>query len=326
MNITTPRVGLGAVLCLCTLLAACGGGGGGSTSTSSSTSPASAGNTGTLSSPQYAPGSPELAAFTELNSLRQECSFPALSENTLLDQAAANHLAYLQDNQAIGHTEIQGDPGYTGATLQQRAQAVGYPFGAVGEIIDADTTDVGGAQAVVALATVPYHAALAFAPFTDIGAAYGPVVMGPTTTYYTAEVTLGYQVQAASYGNAPLTFPCEGTTGLPTGATSETPTPAINGQAVAFPIGTPIVVEGNAGDTVLLASGQMTDPSGNVIALDLLDSSDDSNHEMPPWAAAGFPARPLQPNTTYGVTLTGTINGTTFSRNFSFATGSQGTV
>lgn len=329
MKTNTTRAGLGAALCLCVLLTACGGGGGGSTSTTSSSSPnpSSSGSTGTLSSPQYASGSAELAAFNQLNTLRQECGFPALSENTLLDQAAANHLAYMQDNKITPvHTEIQGNPGYTGATLQQRAQAVGYPFGGVGEIIDADSSNIGGALAATALTTVPYHAALAFAPFTDFGAAYGPVVMGPTTTYYTAEITLGYQTRAASYGATPLTFPCEGATGLPTGATGENPTPTINGQAVAFPIGTPILIEGNATDTVLLASGQMTDPSGNVITLDLLDSANDSNHEIPPWAAAAFPASSLQPNTTYSVTLTGTIDGTAFSRNFSFATGSQGLV
>ena len=110
-------------------------------------------------------------------------------------------------------------------------------------------------------------------------------------------------------------------------ARQETPSPYVGGQPVntaTNPIGTPITIVGNLSDTVLLTSGVMLDPNGNQIPLNLTDSSNDPNKDLPPFAAFAFPTNPLQPNTTYSVTLTGADNGTPFNRNFSFTTGSQG--
>lgn len=325
-NTVSTRTSLFVALSLAMTLAACGGGGGGSTSTTSTTSTSPVPNGGTLASPQYASGSAQLAAFNQLNAMRQQCGFPALSENTLLDQAAANHMTYMQDNVYVGHNETQGSPGYTGATPQARATAAGYS-GEAAEENAGHATDVGGALSIIGLASVPYHEAGLFIPsLTDFGAAYSTVVMGPTATYYVPEIMSGFQGTAGTYSGMPMTFPCQGTAGVDfeSAANGENPTPTINGAVVSFPIGTPIALEGNMSDTIVLSSGQLTAPGGSVINLDLLDSATDSNHEMQPYESAAFPASPLQPNTTYSATITGTINGTPFSRNFSFTTGSQG--
>ena len=125
------------------------------------------------------------------------------------------------------------------------------------------------------------------------------------------------------FQNAPLTFPCQGTTGVYYDGSMENPTPTINGTVFSS-WGTPITVEGNASDTIVLTSGYLTDPNNNQIALNLLDSANDSNHEMPAYAAAAFPTSALQANTTYMATISGTINGNTFTRQFSFTTGNQG--
>lgn len=86
---------LAAALSLTSLLAACGGGGGGSTAPTSSTTSTAASSTipagTTQATPTYAAGSAQLAMFTTINAYRQQCGFPALQQNTLLDQAAQNH-------------------------------------------------------------------------------------------------------------------------------------------------------------------------------------------------------------------------------------------
>lgn len=326
------KIMLASSLSSATLLAACGGGGGGGGSsspvaTASAPVPAASqpvtGN-GTLASPQYAAGSPELAAFNQINAMRQQCGFPAVKENTLLDKAANNHYMYMVDNQVQGHYETQGNPGFTGVTPQNRAAAVGYPYGA-GEEITGLNTNAGGVVSVIRLASLPYHVADLFTPYTEVGVQYGPG--NASNQYYLFELMIGAGQSTPLLQNAPLTFPCQGTTGVDYEAAGpEGPEPTINGTVynVSTPVGTPIAIIGNPSDTIALTNATLTDPSGASIALNLLDSADDSNHELPPSAAAVFPTSALQPNTTYMATISGTINGNTFTRQFTFTTGNQG--
>ena len=340
MHANPKRTAIAAALSLTTLLAACGGGGGSSTPTSSTTSTSTtptttATNTGTTSSPTYAVGSQELAAFTQLNAMRQQCGFPAVSENTLLDKAAANHMAYMNLNpsQGIMHTEVQGDAGFTGVTELARFQYLGYPVlnNEGTEVISPDSTDVGGAASVMSLASTPYHLTGMFYPLAESGIDYATVTLGPSAIEYTLLMDFSNQastVANANFNQAPLTFPCQGSAGVDyESAKQETPAPYVNGQPIntlTSPIGTPITVVGNLTDTVLLTSGTMTTPGGSQITLNTTDSSNDPNHNLAPFAAFAFPTNPLAANTTYSVTLNGTDNGVTFTRQFSFTTGAQG--
>src|SRR5689334_16594050 len=82
-------------------LAACGGGGGGNNGGSSAaapSTPASSPTTGNVTTPQYASTSAQLAVFNTLNQQRQQCGFPAFTENTILDQAAQAHSDYQAQN------------------------------------------------------------------------------------------------------------------------------------------------------------------------------------------------------------------------------------
>lgn len=78
---------------------------------------------------------------------------------------------------------------------------------------------------------------------------------------------------------------------------------------------------GDSTDTIVLQSGSMTDTSGNVLSLQLLYSANDPNKIVQAYEAVAYPASALLPNTTYTVSITGTVNGSPFSRNFSFTTG-----
>ncbi|BAP89094.1 SCP-like extracellular [Burkholderiales bacterium GJ-E10] len=109
------------------VLSACGGGGGGSASPTPATPPGpttstatAQGNVGTLPSPEYAAGSNELAAFQQLNQMRQECGFPSLADNSLLDKATTNHLNYMIANNSWSHYETQGNPDFTGYAPSNR--------------------------------------------------------------------------------------------------------------------------------------------------------------------------------------------------------------
>ncbi|MCA8270710.1 CAP domain-containing protein [Burkholderia vietnamiensis] len=316
-----------AVAASALFLTACGGGGdGGSSNTGSNTGggtpPAQTPTSGNVNPPAYAGGSMESAAFTLLNQQRQACGFPALTENTTLDQAAKAHAQYLGTNNVMSDTEVAGTTGFTGVTYADRAAHFGYPSGSVdvtgvsaGAYTNATLTDEQyGQQLVNTWLSGIYHIAIAAWPITTVGVGMNkttfngfPVVQGSLTIANLQPMTT----------TGPLTFPCQGTTGVAYKGTGESPTP----PNTSGPWGTPVAVAGNPTDTIVMQSGTMADTSGNIISLKVLDSSTDPNKLLPKFEGVAYPTSPLQPNTTYSVSLTGTVNGTAFSRNFTFTTG-----
>jgi uncharacterized protein YkwD len=312
-------------------LSACGGGGGGSNGSpssaaapstpASSPSPASSATTGNVTTPQYAGNSAKLGAFQLLNQQRQQCGFSALQENTILDQAAQAHADYLKTNNAFSDTEVSSGVGYTGATYADRAVHFGYPQNVLatgvsgGFYTTATLTETQyGQQMVYGWLSGVYHIAIGVWPITAIGIGWSE------STYngfpeISASLSIG-NMQTTS-GTAPFTFPCQGTTGIAYSSGGETPTP----PNTSGNWGTPVAVAGNPGDTIVLQSGTMTDGSGHIINLQLLYSANDPNKLLPTFEGVAYPTAPLSPNAQYSVSITGTVNGTAFTRNFTFTTG-----
>ncbi|MGP8473756.1 CAP domain-containing protein [Burkholderia sp. PR2] len=318
-------------------LAACGGGGDGGSSSTGSTGSGSGSSgggstpvavTGTLPSPQYAQGSAQLAAFNLLNQYRTQCGFPALQENTVLDQAAQAHAKYLGANNTITDTEVSGNTGFTGATYVARAVTAGFPSTANGSGASGGNTSqtasfsatASGQEFVYSLIAGVYHSGVVLFPVDTVGIGeYETQATSSGITWTSAWQSLSLiNTQTQTLGNSPVTFPCQGVTGVPYKSTGESPTPPnVSGSGW----GTPVVVMGNSTDTIMLQSGTMTDTSGNVLSLQLLNSTNDPNKIVQAYEAVAYPASALLPNTTYSVSITGTVNGSAFSRNFSFTTG-----
>jgi hypothetical protein len=313
------------------LLTACGGGGssGGTTVSNSSgngTPQSSAGSNpsaiaGDVSTPQYAAASIESAAFQLVNQTRQQCGFPVLADNTLLDKAAASHANYENLNNIVSDTEVAGSAGFTGVSYQNRAVIAGYPSGiAVGGESTGFyngqnwTAAQVGQQLIYGLLSGVYHVGGIMSPATDAGFGQVSVPYNGFPEYWAA---LTYGNPQPVVKNGPLTFPCQGVTGIAYKGAGEIPTPPNTSGAW----GTPVAVVGNATDTIALNTGSMTDSSGNTIQLQLLDSANDPNKELPAYMASAYAVSPLKPDTQYSVTVTGTDNGTPFSRSFTFTTG-----
>jgi len=308
------------------LVAACGGGGGGGDASpaapaSGASTPATPTNPANLATPQYPADSFHLAAFNLLNQQRQQCGFPALQENTALDQATAAHAQYLALNSVVTDTEVSGNPGFTGATFVDRAAHFGYTqnngsIGVSGGIYtNATLTETQyGQEAVYEFESGVYHISIAASPTNTIG-------IGKVATTYNGFPQEQFSMQLTNFQqvttNAPLTFPCQGTTGVAYDSFGEMPTP----PATSGHWGTPVAVAGNPTDTIVMQTGTMTDSSSHVIALQVLDSAKDPNKLLLPWQGVAYPTTPLSPNSQYTVSLMGTINGVAFSRTFSFTTG-----
>ncbi|MCO5396662.1 CAP domain-containing protein [Ralstonia soli] len=309
-------------------LSGCGGDDGASNSTAGSTSggtttPPTQSIPGTVTTLQYQTGSAELAAFAMLNQYRSQCGFPMLQENTVLDRAAQAHATYEGLNSIITDTEVPGHLGFTGITGADTAATFGWPSGVYTGRGDAGyysasivTASQFGQKFVAAWASGVYHIAIVTSLANLIG-------LGEYETNYNSypvgsgTVQLG---QAATYtlSNAPLTFPCQGVSGIAYQGRGETPTPPNTSGSW----GSPVSVTGNLNDTVTLTSAIYTGPLGNAIPVQILNASTDPNKLLAKYQAVAYPTQPLQPNTQYSVVLNGTVNGTVFSRNFTFTTGS----
>ncbi len=233
----------------------------------------------------------------------------------------------VQNGDVVTDDEVQGNPGFTGVTGQDRANAVGWPAGVgVGTGSDGwynytgETSSQMGVSLVNAWATGVYHQSTITWPYQLVG-----IGVSQTTSN-------GYPLSMASLeagewnsqstiptSQSPLTFPCQGVSGIPYGLSGENPMPP---SASSSGFGTPVAVIGNPSDTVTLLSGSMVDTTtGATITLNVLNAASDPNQELLSYQASAYPTSPLSANTTYQVNLSGTINGQPFTRSFTFTTG-----
>ncbi|WP_321820868.1 MULTISPECIES: CAP domain-containing protein [unclassified Burkholderia] len=280
-------------------------------------------DTANVSPAQYKAGTPQAVLFETLNAMRVQCGFPAYTENLALDAAAQAHSAYMVVNDGtVVDSEVPLAKGFVGATYAERAAKYGFPSGSVGVggvansyMRSTELTDEQYGQAVLAgWVSGVYHAFVVASPLTQIGIGWGKITLGAYPKVLSDLTVSNLQPIA---GDLPLTFPCEGSTGVPHTGFGETPTPP--GTEGAW--GSPIALSGSPWDVLRLTTGTMTDASGRVVELELLDSSTDVNHEVEPYAAVAYPSKPLMPLSSYTATIAGTVNGKPFTRHFTFHTG-----
>lgn len=230
-------------------------------------------------------------------------------------------------NGAVTDTESSTNQGYTGTTYVDRATAAKFPAGAIGLGVSVGVaTGTGsftdsqyGQQAVYSLVGGVYHSDVATFPIETVGIGeYQTQTTSGSFQFTNSWLSMSLlNTTSKTVSNAPATFPCDGVTGVPYKETSEIPMPP---NAAPSGWGTPISVMGNLTDVIVLQSASITGPSG-AVNVQVLDSASDPNKLLGKYQAVAYPTSPLQPNTAYSVTINGTVNGTAFSRNFSFTTG-----
>lgn len=317
-------------LALASLLTACGGGSGGGSNSTNPTNPDPAPVTvpagTTLVATNYATGSAKGAIFKTINDYRAQCGFPGYKQNTMLDESAQNHATYMASNGGvITDSEVKGNPGFTGITGQDRAGALGWP-----SAIGVGAANTGAVYTNSTLTQAEYGKSMVDA--WSVGVYHQAVIAGSTNLLgvgvsqithdgfpqVQGGVALAYdgKTPTATTSTGPLTFPCQGVTGVPHHGVNELPVPP--GTSGSW--GTPVTVAGNTSDTISLTSATMTSTAG-TITLQILNSDTDPAKLIAKYQAVAYPTSPLQPNTTYTVNLTGIYNGVTFSRTFTFTTG-----
>lgn len=309
-----------AALLAAALLSACGGGGGGgggdgnSAPSNTSNPPAQEANA------PAATGNVGLDGLNWINFRRGQAGMPQLARNGLIDSAASNHSTYLRINNFpdLTHTEIPGKPGFTGVDVLDRLNAAGYRFAPAsyiyGEVIASSGDSTGFSLAEQLMAAI-YHRFLMLEPmFKEIGA--GAATNGVGYTYFTADF-------AASNGYGPglgrgklASYPFDGQSGVPVNFFSdqEAPDPVPNQNEVGYPVS----VHGDLAGSVQVQTFTLRPRGGANLAVRLLSAPGDA--ETPPSAAAIVPLGVLSANTVYDASFSGTVDGVSVARNWSFTT------
>jgi uncharacterized protein YkwD len=309
----------GAALLAALVLAACGGGGsGGANPTPVIPTPVTP-----VVPPPAEPGSPALTGNTAtdglnwLNFRRQQAGLSVLTRNSLIDAAATGHSNY-QSLNTVTHVQEVGKPGFTGAQLLDRLQAVGYatPSYFYGEVISASNS-TSGTYLAEELITAIYHRFAIFEPrFKEIGAGSATKTGGYTIFTNNFAANNGYG-PGIGRGNI-VTWPGDGKTGIVTNFFSdyEAPDPVDGVNEVGYPIS----VHADA-DVTLTVTGFSVKPRGGAnLAVKLLSFAADPGKTTTHSAAAIVPMTVLAAATVYDVTFSGTADGSAITKSWSFTT------
>lgn len=338
MFLRFPRVLMALAAAL--LVSACGGGGGGGgtpTTTSPTTSvvPAT-----TTSATPASSATEELAAFNLLNAERTRCGFGAMARNSQLDAAAKAHADYQIRNNLLTHDEdaVQYPTGFTGATPAARVAAAGYlsAGGVTDEIAaffggTASKTGLGEAG-VRGLLGAPYHLRGLMAGYRDVG-----VSVRASTDWGTSQPAVYLQINAAYKADVGpqllgtgdvATYPCEGSSGISEQLDNETPNPIPGRNLAINPLGAVVYVSLREGRTLIISSSAMTEVSTSR-AITLRPPITSANDPYSPCTDGCYKKHeayiaadaPLKTNTAYRMQISGSNNGTPFSRTFTFTTG-----
>jgi len=283
----------------------------------------------TVPTPTYAVGSAELTFFNTLNDFRSKLGLGLLAQNAKLDKASSNHLVYVLANldlnmlaldangSPVFHSEDPSRTGYTGITPADRVRVTQYAATYVGE---EGGFGVPGTALANLIATVYHRNGLMLQTPRDIGLAFG----GSATQTYVIEE--GYESTAQSnaadfFGS----YPADKQTGVPLSMAVESPTPFIDITYADYASKTsfPINVVSEASTTLVVNSFSVTQAGATTpLSVYQLNSSTSAQDKRYLGKNTAFIVGKVafRPNTTYNVSFSGTVNGTTVNKNWSFTT------
>ena len=332
------------------VLSACGGGGSGTTGPAGSGSPTPAPAPApapsepppvlSVPTPTYSTTSELLAIFNKINALRTQAGLGLLAQNARLDQAAQAHAQYNITNNAVGHFETAGKPGFTGVASWDRIAAAGYTAGESSEVSASGPLYYGsahpGADMIDTLTCVPYHrlGILAYS-LIDVGVGLASTATGSlnlVADMARPSTGIGSTGQGAV---APfLVWPTEGSTGnMARPVVGEVPNPVP--ELGSAPWGCAVSVHVNrVWRNLSTTSFVLYDSTGATVPTKLLTYATDTNLQSynDTGVALLVPLVPLTTNATYTASFSGGyrllsaaagVADTPIKKTWSFTTGAR---
>lgn len=296
------------------LLAACGGGGsdngnpGGSDTGGGTEQPV---DNGTLDTPNYT-GS-KLDGFNHINALRVAAGLEPFKQSTKLDAAAQGHSNYMVANDKYtGHTQTEGDAGFTGTTPSERIVATGAKYNNTSEGVVAGANLPWSDVADVFFESVYHRQPLLSNNLSDIGYASAKGKFGTEVDFDVWVFNYGGNTKSpmkASY----VLWPLDGATDQATYFDGESPDPAPDLTEQGIKPGNPVSISVDADDTIKVDVFSLN-CAGQDIASRILTKDNDVNNGAhgsyvnKNWAFL-LPEAPLPA----GVTCTATFQGSSSS-------------
>ncbi|MCM2538715.1 CAP domain-containing protein [Burkholderia glumae] len=242
-----------------------------------------------------------------LNYLRAQVGLPALAIQSGVAQAAQAHSSWEQINNTVSHYETTGTTGYTGYSPSDRVN-LHYTTSSVGEV----TAGFAGAftsstEAAQALFDAPFHRAVMLYDSANAGA--GSASTASLTQYSTLTIDFADYKQFLA-DNQLVAWPYSGMTGASTSwFANESPNP-MPAQYQSTTVGYPVTLTGGGNASFSNVSFAIKDASGNNVPCQEVDSSNNSEAGR---EAMCVPFAPLAVNTTYTVSVSGSLANTSFA-------------
>ncbi len=275
--------------------------------------------------PNYPAGDARLTIFNTLNAYRQLAGVGLLVQDPLLDLSAANHVNYVVLNDAPGHYETAGKPGFTGTDPYQQSLHVGEnPQQLIGQVIAFVQPSIAANQCLEILANTVYHLQ------NLVG---GQQTIGSAIDQWTCAINTASQFGAPAAGgffgtdwngqeaadSVLIKSPLPGETvlgqGLPYG---ENPNPIPD---ISSPVGHPVMFMLPRGVTLNVGSFTLLDSGGHNIASRLLVSSSSVQGSTP--SAVQDPTGDMFPSAAFLIPLSPLADGS-YTASFSGSRGDTG--
>ena len=242
-----------------------------------------------------------------INQYRSSLRLDPVYQESRLNAASWAHVQYLVQNRRTGHYEKEGEPGFVGVTPGDRLEAFGYN----GNSWECVTYGSGMIpESVRDLFHAPYHRIPFLQPGpTPIGSGYG---------------SKRFAVKFGDSGQTGLSVsPAEGQENIPTTWDGiETPNPLRLHPGSGKIVGYPIVMGFFSSDEATLGYLSASLKKGNEDIPILVNSRETDDHLDN--AIILIPSKPLDPNTTYHVSIEAKVNRKkVVTREWSFVTGAR---
>jgi uncharacterized protein YkwD len=238
-------------------------------------------------SPAASPRANDAAEMLRVhNELRAAVAAPTVRADDRVTTAAQRHAEYLAQNSALGHDEMPGSPGFTGASVRERLAAQGYADANASEVA---TSFSSGTEGVRSLWVLPYHRLGLMHPHAVV-AGWGHAERAGRA------ITVGvivYDFNASAPERVRVPAPDQRVAGTYSGEEIPEVVPA----GAARPVGYPIMVVYSGARAVDLRSARVTDASGRELPHHVVPQIYERDY------VAIIPASPLAPGARYRVRL-----------------------
>jgi uncharacterized protein YkwD len=286
--------------------------------------------------PTYAAGSESAVDFAAFNAFRASMGLGPLNQTANIDIATKNHSAYVHANQSYSsaHSEVLGVAGFTGESALQRMMSAGYAAIGSTEVVaysPSDATTLGARNAIDYLVDSIYHrSAMMTQAITSIGIAPSS---GVDPTYIDA----GFVTAQKNAGDYLGVYPLDKQTGVLLTHYLESPSPFYlemdsTWDNMCAKTSYPVTVASEA-STVLSVTSFTLIQDGQTTPLEVRLFTKSTSAQDSIYLSANVAhivaKLPFKVNTVYNAhfvgkatgSVTGTANGMTIDRTWSFTTG-----